>query len=94
MASGVLIVKVCNLPVDVLTYFTKSGVPSPLRFKLKTGDDESMTIKRIKVNSIKETKIRGEKIYKYTCQNIIKDKLRLYELRYNTKICKWHLFKI
>lgn len=86
--------KVCNLPVDVLAYFTKTGVPSPFRFRLELNKDENITIRKVDVKRINDTRIQGEKIFKYTCQNIIKGKLRVYELRYNTKTCIWHLFKI
>ena len=82
------------MPVKVIAYYTKDGVPKPLRFAVQNNEEEEVIIKNIKVNSIEQIKIRGERVYKYVCQSIIRDQLRLFEMRFYVNQCVWHLFKI
>lgn len=81
-------------PIEVISYTDDKGDIRPLRFRLKIEDD---TVKVIKVDKVivKETeKLAGNIMFIFKCQSLIDNVLKLFEIKYDLKTCKWMLYKI
>ena len=86
--------KVVGKPIEVISYTDDKGDIRPLRFRLKIEDD---TVKVIKVDKVivKETeKLAGNIMFIFKCQSLIDNVLKLFEIKYDLKTCKWMLYKI
>lgn len=86
--------KILGKPIDVVAWFTKEGVPRPIRFRITT-DEESETV--IKVDRILHTdreKLAGNPMLIFRCQGEVNGEEKIYELKYELLTCKWMLFKI
>ncbi|MBE6069076.1 MAG: hypothetical protein E7211_15490 [Clostridium lundense] len=81
-------------PIEVVSYTNDKGDIRPLRFRLQMEDE---TIKVIKVDKVivKETeKLAGNIMLVFKCQSLIDDVLKLFEIKYDLKTCRWMLYKI
>jgi len=81
--------KVVMKPIDMIAWFTKDGVLTPVRYKI-----EDNVIKVDQVTSKSEEKLAGNRMIIYRCQSEINGVLRLFELKYELQTCKWFLYKI
>ncbi|KGK84208.1 MULTISPECIES: hypothetical protein [unclassified Clostridium] len=81
-------------PIEVVSYTNDKGDIRPLRFRLQMEDE---TIKVIKVDKVivKETeKLAGNIMLVFKCQSLIDDVMKLFEIKYDLKTCRWMLYKI
>ena len=81
-------------PIEVVSYTNNKGDVRPLRFRMQMEDE---TIKVIKVDKVivKETeKLAGNIMLIFKCQSLIDDVLKLFEIKYDLKTCRWMLYKI
>ncbi|MBM7871695.1 hypothetical protein JOC70_003205 [Clostridium pascui] len=81
-------------PIEVVSYTNDKGDVRPLRFRMQMEDE---TIKVIKVDKVivKETeKLAGNIMLVFKCQSLINDVLKLFEIKYDLKTCRWMLYKI
>lgn len=81
-------------PIEVVSYTNDKGDIRPLRFRLQMEDE---TIKVIKVDKVivKEIeKLAGNIMLVFKCQSLIDDVLKLFEIKYDLKTCRWMLYKI
>lgn len=81
-------------PIEVVSYTNDRGDIRPLRFRLQMEDE---TIKVIKVDKVivKETeKLAGNIMLVFKCQSLIDDVMKLFEIKYDLKTCRWMLYKI
>lgn len=81
-------------PIEVVSYTNNKGDVRPLRFRLQMEDE---TIKVIKIDKVivKETeKLAGNIMLVFKCQSLIDDVLKLFEIKYDLKTCRWMLYKI
>lgn len=76
-------------PIEMIAWFTKDGVPNPIRYKL----DETV-IKVEQVTSMSEEKLAGNRMLIYRCQSEINGKLKPFELKFELQTCRWYLFRI
>lgn len=85
--------KVLARPIEMIAWFNEDGLPTPIRFKIKS---ESMAnvVKVDKVIYREVEKFAGNHVYLYRCQSVINNTERVYELKYELKSCKWMLFKM
>jgi hypothetical protein len=86
--------KVIAQPIEVVSYTDNKGNVRPLRIRLQREDE---TIKVIKVDKIivKETeKLAGNLMLVFKCQSTINNAMKLFEIKYDLKTCKWMLYKI
>lgn len=86
--------KIIARPIEVVSYTSNNGDVRPLRFRLQMDDE---TIKVIKVDKIivKETeKLAGNIMLVFKCQSLIDDVMKLFEIKYDLKTCRWILYKI
>jgi len=83
----VVSMKILMEPIEMIAWFTKDGVPNPIRYKL-----DGVVIK-VQVTSKSEEKLAGNRMIVYRCQSEIYGELRPFELKYELGMCKWFLFK-
>ncbi|WP_097027005.1 hypothetical protein [Clostridium peptidivorans] len=86
--------KIIARPIEVVSYTSNKGDVRPLRFRLQMEDE---TIKVIKVDKVivKETeKLAGNIMLVFKCQSLIDDAMKLFEIKYDLKTCRWMLYKI
>jgi len=86
--------KVYMKPVKMLSYTQENGIQIPLRFQLKTRDDELITVKIDRITEKNQEKLAGNKMYIYKCQSIINGVERIYELKLEASTMKWYLYKM
>ncbi len=85
--------KIVAKPIDMIFRSTSSGQIKPLRFKII--DDQTAKIIEIdKIVKIENSKLAGQDALIFTCQSIVDDIIKLYELRYTVTNCQWVLYKI
>lgn len=86
--------KVLALPIEMVSYTDKKGSIRPTRFRMQIDDESTQVIKIDKV-IVKETeKLAGNVMIVYQCQSLIENVIKLFEIKYELKTCKWILFKI
>ena len=86
--------KIYMHPIESIAWFTKEGIPHPLKYRILT---EDKTYKTIKVNHVlfrSEEKIAGNRMLLFRCQGEVNGILKIFELKYELSTCKWYLFKI
>lgn len=86
--------KVIAQPIEVVSYTDSKGNIKPLRLRLQNEDE---TLKVIKVDKviIKEIeKLAGNTMFVFKCQSLIDNVMKLFEIKYDLKTCKWMLYKI
>lgn len=76
-------------PIDMIAWFTKDGIPKPIRYRL---DNEVIRVQ--KVTSMSEEKLAGNRMIIYRCQSEINGILKLFELKFELQTCRWYLFKM
>ena len=81
--------KILMKPIDMIAWFTKEGIPKPIRYKF---DDQVIKVQQ--VTSKSEEKLAGNRMIIFRCQSEINGELRLFELKYELQTCKWFLFKM
>ncbi|ERK31538.1 hypothetical protein [Clostridium intestinale] len=86
--------KVIAKSIDVIAWFTESGEPSPIRFRMKNEDQSTTIIKVDKVIFKEKEKLAGNPMLVFRCQSMINKINKIYELKYEIQTCKWTLFKI
>ena len=86
--------KIVAKQIGVISWTNINGKINPVRFKLTKDDGSISVIKIDKVISIEREKLAGNNMLVYTCQSIIKEVDRIYELKYELNTCKWMLYKI
>ena len=86
--------KVLMKPIKMIAWFNEDGAPTPVRFQVKNRKEEPVTIRIDRINGKKEEKLAGNRMLVFTCQSVINDAERLYELKYELNSCRWFLFKM
>jgi hypothetical protein len=86
--------KVVAKPVEMVAWFTKEGMPQPVRFRMQDKEEEYITIKVDRVIQTDKEKFAGNPMMVYTCKSFIRGTERLFVLKYEVVTMKWMLFKI
>jgi len=86
--------KIVAKPVEMIAWFNEEGVPKPMKFRMKNGEQVWITIKIERVIQWEKQKMAGIESLVYRCQSQIENMQRLYELKYTLHDCKWVLYKI
>ena len=81
--------KILMKPIEMIAWFTKDGVPNPIRYKL-----DELVVRVGQVTSKSEEKLAGNRMIVYRCQTEINGELRPFELKYEIQTSKWFLFKM
>lgn len=86
--------KIVKLPIEMIAWFTKEGIPHPIKFRMIDHDKSFMTIKVGRVLCREKEKLAGNVMYVFRCESAIDGTERIYELKYELETCKWILFKL
>lgn len=85
--------KIVALPIEAIVSFTGQNKPRPHRFRYRE-DGGWKTIHIDRILKTEERNIAGSPSFLYCCQSQIDGVMKLYELRYSIKECRWNLYKI
>lgn len=85
--------KVLMRPIEVIAWFTKDGIPTPVKYRVNE-EDNDFVIKVDRVVTRTEEKLAGNRMLIYRCQSIINSTEKVYELKYEISTCKWFLYKM
>ena len=85
--------KVVAKPIEVVAWFDSIGNVSPVRFRI-IQDEETTTVIIDKVIRQTKERLAGIDMLAFTCQSLIKDTKKTYEIKYELCTCRWVLFKI
>jgi hypothetical protein len=86
--------KTLAMPIDMVCWFEKTGMPHPVRFKV-TKEDESETVVKVdRVITVDKEKLAGNPMLIFKCQSVISGTQRQFELKYELSTCKWILWKM
>ena len=80
-------------PVDMVAWFTREGIPHPVRYKIED-NEETQIVKIEHIVFRSEEKLAGNKMLLFRCQGIINNTLKEFELKYELQTCKWFLWKM
>ena len=80
-------------PIEMIAWFTREGIPNPIRYKLTCEDASNVVVKIDRVVTRSEEKLAGNRMLIFQCQSEINGLLKLYELKYEASTCKWYLHK-
>lgn len=78
----------------MIVWFNEDGTPNPVRFNIRMDDESSVTIRIDRVIKKHEEKLAGNRMLVFTCQSVINNMERIYELKYELNSCKWYLYKM
>jgi hypothetical protein len=86
--------KVLMKPIKMIAWFDENGVPTPVRYNMRLDDESSVTIRINRILEKREEKLAGNRMLVFTCQSVLNDMERIYELKYELSTCKWFLYKM
>jgi hypothetical protein len=92
MVGGIM--KVLAMPVDMVCWFEKTGIPHPIRFKVTKEDESETVIKVGRVITVDKERLAGNHMLVFKCQSVINKTERVFELKYELGTCKWMLWKM
>ena len=86
--------KVVAKPIEVISVMDTKGIITPLRLRLVRDDESLQVIKVDKVITREQEKFAGNLMIVFTCQSLVGNIEKRYEIKYELNTCKWILFKI
>lgn len=86
--------KIVARPIEMIAWFTRDGVPNPIRFRIIEEDKAFKVINVDKIIFRQNEKIAGSPSIIFNCQSNINGTEKLYQLKFQIETCKWILFKI
>lgn len=86
--------KVFAQPIEMISWTEESGKIHPLKFKVSFDKEMAQVCPVIKLYHFELDKLAGNKLYKFTCEIVLNNQIRLCEIRYELDTCLWTLFKI
>ncbi|MHC1722508.1 MAG: hypothetical protein AB9836_04800 [Aminipila sp.] len=86
--------KILAEPIDVIAIFKRKEKPCPYKFKYVNKEGISNNIQVDKIICTEENRLAGVRTYIYSCQSLIGNELKRYELKYIIGECRWELYKL
>nr|WP_315024970.1 hypothetical protein [uncultured Aminipila sp.] len=86
--------KILAEPIDTLVMFKGDEKPMPYRFKYVDQEGVRQEVKIDKILYIQESRMAGVRAFIYSCQSMIGDQGKRYELKYIVAECRWELYKM
>ena len=86
--------KVVAKPIEVISVMDTKGNVTPLRLRIQRDGESLQVIKVDKVITRTKERLAGNQMIVFTCQSLVGDIEKRYELKYELGTCKWILFKI
>lgn len=81
-------------PIDMVVWFTKEGIPHPVRFRIINEDQGETVLKVGRVVTRDIEKTNGNTMYIFRCESCFGGTQRIFELKYELGTCKWILWKM
>jgi hypothetical protein len=81
--------RVIMQPIEMIAISKADGVQIPRRFKY-----EGNAINVDKLEFAEEAKHSGNKVFVYKCHSVIDGSDRIYEVKFDTVLTKWFLYRI
>jgi hypothetical protein len=90
----VIVLKVVAKPIEVVAWFdNKIGTVHPVRFRIMQNEAVTTVIIDKIIKQIEE-RLAGNYTLVFTCQSLINDTEKIYEIKYEIATHRWVLFKI
>lgn len=86
--------KVLVKPIEMISWTEKDGKIHPVRFKISDESDASHVYRIKKIYTTELEKLAGNKTYRFTCEVVMNNLVKVCEIRYELDSCRWTLFKI
>lgn len=86
--------KIINKSCEVICSFDKEGKIRPHKVRVKAENEEYIVIEVSKLMSRDNVRVNGELYLTCTCQGVVNDLMRTFELRLHRKESKWYLYKM
>ncbi|WP_315069335.1 hypothetical protein [uncultured Clostridium sp.] len=84
--------KVVAKPIEVICWFNMKGI-HPIKFRIEE-EGKYQVIKIEKVISSETEKLCGNRMILFTCNAIIDNVEKIFEIKYDIEGCAWLLYKI
>lgn len=81
-------------PVEAIVLFDPKGNPVPIKFRYFDDAEELVTIRVDKITKRDVDKFAGNRMLKFTCQTLIGNQIKPFELRFEIDTSRWYLYKI
>jgi len=86
--------KVLMTPIEILAWFTKNGIPHPLKFKYLNERQEEEVIKIDKILNRWEEKFAGKPTLVFHCQSEFRGTPKLFDIKYELHTSTWFLYRM
>lgn len=86
--------KIVMKNIDVIAWFDQTKGLIPIKFRIKNESHSQIIVKIDKICFQKKEKLAGNPMIIFTCQSVIHNVLKKYEIKYEINTCKWYLYKI
>lgn len=86
--------RVIAKPIDMLAWFDKNGIPSPLKFRFINEEEANYVVNVDRVITKEKEKLAGNEMMLFRCQSVIDGIEKMYELKFEIKSCKWMIYKM
>ncbi len=80
-------------PIPMVAWFDEKGNLHPVRFYIHTSKDEQLVIPIDKVEEVRLEKYAGSRMISYRCYCLVKDTVKVYQIKYELQTCQWFLLK-
>jgi len=82
-----------NLPVEMISTFSREGAIRPVRFRLEAEDQSLVTVHLSRIEEIQEIFYIGAEALLYVCRAELGGRQRRFELRYTLRSHRWVLYR-
>ena len=83
-----------NIPIQTFCVVSTLGDFTPVRFRYEEPDHSIITVQINEILSHKETDFAGVHELRFTCDAIVEDERRIFELKYNVPHHKWSFVQL
>lgn len=83
-----------NVPIQTFCVVSMLGDFTPIRFRFEDNDHNIITVNINQILSHKETSFAGIKEIRYTCNALINNEMKMFELKYSIPSHKWSFFQM
>lgn len=86
--------KIVAKPIEVISVTDTKGNITPLRLRIVRDDESLQVIKVDKVIPRAKENLAGNRMTVFTCQSVVGNIEKRYEIKYEIDTCRWILYKI
>ncbi|UWG98285.1 hypothetical protein LPY66_05635 [Dehalobacter sp. DCM] len=86
--------KVYMQPVELIAWFTRDGIPQPLKYRITAEDGTYQIVSIQRIVHRTEEKTAGNRMLIFRCEAEVNNLLKLFELKFEVQTCTWYLYKM